>query len=319
MNPHSIPRTVVGALLEHGHTDLVRRLAENGDWHCADELARKRPAEAPQLLRPFAGTGWWPAAGTLELLRGHAAGGAWGPVRMLAYRLAGLGRYDEALELVRGQVPHVDQVRVLADLLARDGREEQLREFAAGAGGEHAVTRLAEMLAELGRMDEAVVLWQPALEDGSPNAAYHLAGLLARHGRAGEAIAMLMPFIRTMTGDRDWIIGRLSETMIGQGRADEALAFIDEVAAAEGGMSLELFVERSRVLGTTGRTEQAIVELRAHSEGGEPYAATILGDLLAQAGRLDEAEAVLPPGELLATVLIRQGRADEAVRMLTPW
>jgi thioredoxin-like negative regulator of GroEL len=193
----------------------------------------------------------------------------------------------------------------------------------AGADGEYAAGRLAALLEEQGRGDEAVEAMRPFAADGSPNAAAKLAELLTRHGRVDEAIETLRPVPRSMGGDPEWIIRMLWTLLLDEGRVEEALAVIDDLAAHAGGMWSDLFFERTWLLAACGRIEQAIAELRAHPEADTWYVAGHLADLLADAGRLDEAVAVLwPPDRFpqnatgLAKLLVRQGRVKDAVTVL---
>jgi thioredoxin-like negative regulator of GroEL len=237
------------------------------------------------------------------------------------------GQVDDALEVLTrsafgGHGVFVNAVEQLADMLARHGREPQLRELVANDGGEHAVFRLAAWLESLDRVDEAVEAMRPFATDGSPNVAAALAELLTRHGRADEAIEVLRPVPRSMGGDPEWLVGILCKLLVERGRADEALAAIDDLAAHCGGMWIELLFERVEVLARSGRVEQAIAELGAHPEGGTWYGSSKLADLLVLAGRLDEAIRMLESADdsawtaaELAVLLIDQGRVEEALAL----
>jgi tetratricopeptide (TPR) repeat protein len=406
-----LPPAVADRLAEHGHLDELRRLAERGDWCCADRRARvlferHEPEAAMRMLRPFVDTGWWRAVRVLvdfhdgrgetdaaialvrgalgqgspygierlatllakrgrvdeavallrpyvdkdemldalvELTEGHGYDGelttlareqikADSPVMfrdvpaVLAKLLERQGRVDEALEVLTGSAfgergVFVNAVEQLADMLARHGRERQLRELVAGGGGEHAVFRLAVWLESLDRVDEAVEAMRPFAADGSPNVAAALAELLTRHGRADEAIEVLRPVPRLMGGDPEWLVGILAKLLVDRGRADEALAEIDNLAAHCGGMWIELLFERVEVLARSGRVEQAIAELRAHPEGTW-RGSSRLADLLVLAGRPDEAIRMLESADdsawtaaELAVLLIDQGRVEEALAL----
>jgi predicted negative regulator of RcsB-dependent stress response len=405
-----LPPAVADRLAERGHLDELRRLAEGGDWCCADRLARalferQEPEAAIRVLRPFVDTGWWQAVRVLvdfhdsrgetdaaiALVRGALDKGSPHGIERLAALLAKRGRVDEAVALLRPHVGEhvaldalvklteghgydgeltalvrkqteadsperswdaalvlatllerqgqtgealevlsrsafgghgvfVNAVEQLADLLARHGREQQLRELVAGDGGEHAVFWLAAWLEGIDRVDEAVEAMRPFATDGSPNVAAALAELLTRHGRADEAIEVLRPVPRLMGGDPEWLVGMLCRLLVDRGRADEALAAIDDLAAHYGGMWIELLFERVEVLGRSGRVEQAVAELRAHPEGGTWYGSAKLADLLVLAGRPDEAIRTLESADdsawtaaELAMLLIDHGRVEEAL------
>ncbi|GAA4261238.1 hypothetical protein GCM10022255_093100 [Dactylosporangium darangshiense] len=116
-----LPPAVANRLAEHGHLDELRRLAERGDWCCADRLTRTlferhEPEAAMQVLRPFVETGWWQAVEVLVDFHDRR------------------GETDAAIALARG---------------------------ALDKGSPHGIERLAVLLARRGRVDEAVVLLRP--------------------------------------------------------------------------------------------------------------------------------------------------------------
>ncbi|WTE31422.1 hypothetical protein OHB50_21665 [Streptomyces anulatus] len=70
-----------------------------------------------------------------------------------------------------------------------------------------------------------------------------------------------------------------------------------------------------------GLLDEAIEQARSHPEGDTWYAAWVLSDVLAEAGRTEEAAAVLERhprfgGSLRAERLIDLGRIEDAVRVL---
>ncbi|MFC3576677.1 tetratricopeptide repeat protein [Streptomyces yaanensis] len=344
--------TVAGLLEESGRSEeaiaLVRPHAEAGDRLAVRGLAellagQGRIDEVIALLGPGVGD-WYLEQALVDLTEGHGrdeemlallpvvepecgCSRHWGDtVRTAGLRarvLERMGRVDEAVTLLRAHV-HRDNVTYgnaveqLADVLARHGRITDLRDLAAGYGGLDAARRLAGLLEEE-CPDEAVEVLRTHAADGSPNAAWCTAELLRKHGRVDEAIEVLRAAARR--GADDWIIHELGELLVGQGRADEALAVVDDIAGRlRGDMGAELLLERVRLLAACGRHGQAVAELRAHPEADGWYMAKRLAELLAEAGRLDEAVAELRPGiedgrnrQLMAKLLIRQGRAEEAV------
>ncbi|KWX11023.1 hypothetical protein TR74_00175, partial [Carbonactinospora thermoautotrophica] len=83
----------------------------------------------------------------------------------------------------------------LADLLAGVGRIEEAIEWftrAAEAGDPRAARSLADLLAGVGRIEEAIEWFTRAAEAGSPLAAYRLADLLTKAGRTEEANRLRM-------------------------------------------------------------------------------------------------------------------------------
>jgi hypothetical protein len=89
--------------------------------------------------------------------------------------------------------------------------------------------------------------------------------------------------------------------------------------------SYDVMTRRARLLERCGRIDQAVAEIRAHPEAGTWYAHDDLARFLVDAGRPDEAIAVLETSDetrsasafLLAELLVRQGRPDEALTVLS--
>ncbi|WP_222106206.1 tetratricopeptide repeat protein [Catellatospora sichuanensis] len=349
-------RTVAAILDERGRTAeavaLVRPYAEAGDRFARNKLAallarQGRVDEVFALLGPHVAD-WYPAralvdltaglgrdAEVIELLRPHVGkperGRGWGHemehVELMATVLERQGLVDEAVKLLesyyhRDDVIYVNHVEQLADLLARHGRSARLRELAAAPGGENAAYRLAEVLEQQGRLDDATAQLRP-LAAGDPNAASYLADLLARHDRTGEAVAVLRTAANSIPTAADWLLRQMSTLLVDQGRAEEALALIDEFAGP-GLMDSEYFLNRVYVLERCGQVDEAIAELRAHPDSEAWYLAGTTTRLLAGAGRIDEAIELLSPsaGEpsantaLLAELLVKQGRAEDAIALL---
>ncbi|GAB3846092.1 tetratricopeptide repeat protein [Dactylosporangium cerinum] len=391
---------MVAVLIEHGHHDEVRRLADAGDFACAQglagvQLAHGRWEAAAEALRPLADAGRWAAvdalAGILDahdrtdealtLVRRHATAGGPHTGPLLAELLARQGRtdeivamllpciadrsyaeplvrlttghddelarllrdqlgtvcpllrpaellatvlerqekVDEAVAVLRDHLVAVNDVAPLADILARHEREAQLRDLVAGAGGEVAALRLATWLEERGRVDDAVEVTRPYI--AAPDAAVFLARLLTRHGRIGEAIDVLRPVPATMGEHAGCVVGELCDLLVERGRTDEALAFVDDLGARDG-MGADLHLERAAVLVRAGRIESAIAWLRDRPDVRTWRVASCLADLLIDAGRPDDAGAVLDAVDRtdlwvddLATLLIRRGKAAEALAL----
>ncbi|MFK0108655.1 hypothetical protein [Streptomyces sp. NPDC091217] len=121
------------------------------------------------------------------------------------------GRIDEAIRLLGSHVRvegvvYAGHAHQLARLLARHGREAELRAFPAEDGEEFALTALVGMLERQDRIPDAVALLQRSAGTGNPHAAFGLAELLVRHGRHGEAVEVLRAVVETAGGDSDWVI-----------------------------------------------------------------------------------------------------------------
>ncbi|WP_327002994.1 tetratricopeptide repeat protein [Dactylosporangium sp. NBC_01737] len=327
---------------------VLRPLADAGDRLALDRLATLLAGqglvdEAVTLLRPHTGD-WLLAKALVRLTDGRGrddeviailrtlldtedrrAVDRWFTVSALATVLERRGRVDEAIAVLRDGAPGT--VQQLTDVLGRHGRDAQLHDLTAGAGGWQAAERLAALRERQGRIDEAVAVLRPFADDHVGHARPALAALLERHGRADESIAVL----RTMIGEpsldhQEWLAAELGDLLLRLGRPGEAVAVFDEIAAHHGEMWFELLPHRAPLLVACGRTDEAIAEVRAHPEGDTVYGAELLAGLLADAGRLDEAVEALWPHRAddshsgrcaLAELLIRQGRVDLAIDVVT--
>jgi thioredoxin-like negative regulator of GroEL len=236
------------------------------------------------------------------------------------------GRVDEAIALLhtRQQITSVNNRDQLADLLARHDRLEELREYAASEFHGHAAQRLAEVLEERGDVEGAVAVYrQPG---DSPvrrcRGAVELAQLLARHGRGDEAIEVMRVLADSPGGAEDWIVDVLCTLYADHGRARDGLAYLDTLKARrDGEEEWDFFRMRLRLMADRGSLDEAIEQARVHPEGDTWYAAWTISDLLAEAGRTEEAVAVLEPHasancDSLAGHLIDLGRIKDAVAVL---
>ncbi|MCX4596479.1 hypothetical protein OG585_36825 [Streptomyces sp. NBC_01340] len=127
--------------------------------------------------------------------------------------------------------------------------------------------------------------------------------------------------MRALDSAEDWVVDLLCGLFAAEGRAEEGLAHLDAVKARRGKEEWELFRLRGPLLVACGRLDEAVEEARAHPEGGSPYAMESLATLLADAGRPEEAVAVLDTDRLdhrraLGPLLVELGRAEEAVVLL---
>ncbi|MFG2841380.1 hypothetical protein ACGFYE_41145 [Streptomyces zaomyceticus] len=155
------------------------------------------------------------------------------------------------------------------------------------------------------------------------------ARLLGERDRQGDACEVLAPYLAT-----GWwtAVVAAAELLEGWGRIDEAIEITRVRMEAGHPMALEFY---TRLLARHGRAEEAFALLRPHI--GELSLAEALVDVAAAAGRYQEAAALLAPRAehecsdfpwccrglsrdmttgLLATLLERQGRVDEAITLL---
>ncbi|MFJ9446329.1 tetratricopeptide repeat protein [Kitasatospora sp. NPDC101235] len=234
------------------------------------------------------------------------------------------GRVDEAVSLLRNRsITSVNGCDQLADLLARHGRIAELRACATADTYGHAAQRLAELLEERGDVEGAIAVYQPGDRPApqGANSAYRFARLLARHGRGGEAIDVMRAQADAYPRD-DWILHALADLCLGQGRPRDGLAHLDDLKARRGGEEeWELFWMRLPLIAASAGVDEAVEAARAHPKGDTWYAAEHIAELLADAGRTEEAVAALQrhaPADChaLAGYLIDLGRVDDAVAVL---
>ncbi|MEV4399943.1 hypothetical protein AB0J97_48505, partial [Nonomuraea sp. NPDC049607] len=268
-------------LAEHGRVEQLRARADAGDAHAWSILAyllerQGRIEEAVTVLRP------------------HAARGA---APQLARLLARQDGAQEAIDLLHA---HPDQdphwAGTLAELLARQGRTEELRDR-ADRGDRAAGDRLARLLAEQGRVEElrtratagdpdaavrlarqspaeeALTLLRPHADRGERTASDRLARLLAEQGRVEELRT------RATAGDPH-AAHHLARLLARQGRPEDAVALLlPHAVPAERSVETHAVLPLlSRLLTMAGREEEALTMLVAHAHLGDPVAVRLLAD-----------------------------------------
>lgn len=314
-------------LARHGRGDeafaLLRPHIE--DWFLAAALvdiaeAAGRDEDAASLLAARIAAGH--RCDTPSCSRRHVE--PWNAIGLLAAIRERQGRIDEAIALLHTRdATSVNSRDQLADLLARHDRIEELRTYAAAECHGHAAQRLAELLEECGDVEGAIAVYRHL--GGSParqaHAAVQLAQLLMRHGRGDEATKVLRSLADSPGGDQDWIVDMLCTHYANQGRAEDGLAYLDTPKSRRGEEDWTFFRMRLQLMVACGLREEAIELARTHPEGGTWYAAWSIAELLADAGRTEEAVAILEQHEsgvsnLLARYLLDLGRVKDAVALL---
>ncbi|MFK0256251.1 hypothetical protein [Streptomyces sp. NPDC090445] len=237
------------------------------------------------------------------------------------------GRVDEAIALLHTRhITSVNNHDQLADLLARHDRIDELRAYAASAHHGHAARRLAEVLEGRGDVEGAIAVYRQPDHSPAPQRhdAVQLAQLLARHGRGDEAIEVMRTLVDSPGGADDWIVDTACTLYADHGRAQDGLAHLDALKARRDGEEEgDFFRMRLRLMADCGLLDEAVEQARAHPEGDTSYAAWTISDMLAEAGRAEEAVAVLEPhapahSSALAGHLIDLGRVKDAVALLQP-
>ncbi|MGW8989892.1 hypothetical protein ACWGRF_08195 [Streptomyces zhihengii] len=179
------------------------------------------------------------------------------------------------------------------------------------------------MLEERGDIEGAIAAYRQAGDDSLRRyqTAGPLADLLARHSRNDEAIDVMRALADAPGGAEDWILHQLCTLYADQGRLEDGLAYLDARTGHPGEVEWQLLWMRLPLMAACGRVDEAYEQVRARPEGGTPYAAPHIAELLAGAGRTEEAVAVLRPHARenrhdLAGYLVDLGRIDEAVAVL---
>ncbi|WP_406387525.1 tetratricopeptide repeat protein [Streptomyces sp. NBC_00887] len=233
------------------------------------------------------------------------------------------GRIEEAIALLHTrETTSVNGRDQLADLLARHDQITELRAYAASEYHGHAAQRLAEVLEKRGDVEGAIAAYRTfgATPDGMWHVAVPLSELLVRHGRGDEAIEVMRALAEH--GAEDWIVHTLCTLYADHGRPRDGLAHLDALRDRHGGKEeWDFFRMRLPLMADCGLLDEGIEQARVHPEGDTWYAAWVLSDVLAEAGRTEEAAAVLERhptfgGSLRAERLIELGRIEDAVRVL---
>ena len=313
-------------LADQGRVEELQAHADAGDGSAANQLAdllikQGRVDEAITALSQPGVTDDWRAAerladllaaeGRVEdaitVLRQAVDAGEWLLTKPLSRLLAQQGHIEELRQRADSDSPaSVFAAASLADLLAKLGRVEELQER-ADAGDGSAANRLAGLLAEQGRVDDAITaLWQRA-DAGDGSAAYRAAELLAEQDRVDDMITIMRrPADAGDLTAANWLADLLAK----RGRVED----LRERADAGDGLAANRLAD---LLADQGHVE----ELGQRADAGDTHAGKRLADLLAEQGRVEELRQRADAGDWsaanrLADLLVEQGRVDEATTVL---
>lgn len=238
------------------------------------------------------------------------------------------GRVDEAIRLLGADVAArrygpQNNIEFYAELLARHGRVEALRDLATGTQKSTAGVPYVKVLENLGRAGEAESYLRDLIASKHPGwYESALMGLLIRQGRFDDAIEAV-----EHTFDDLYDGNLLQSTLIvlaDQGQHDKALE-LTQGRSPEFLAENEAFWLRSNrwwLMGDAGRAREAIEEIEALPADEVDDRELTIAWLLAQDGRVEQAIARLRPlpGKRAATdlaeLLIRQTRFAEAVAVI---
>ncbi|MEU1289280.1 tetratricopeptide repeat protein [Kitasatospora sp. NPDC005856] len=230
-----------------------------------------------------------------------------------------MGRADEAIRMLGPVVPVIPQVAWLyAELLAGQGRIEQLRELATGEHAQLALDRCADALEQQGRFQEAEAVLREALEADGAHARRRLMLFLARRGRLDEAVDVGRPTFEYH--DRGSLLHEAIDLLIKHGRPERALELLDDLGAVYVDAHADVLRHtRLRLLAKAGRYAEGVAEAKALSAEEPGLWDTTVAWLLDLDGRTDEALDLLRSSteygahRTVAEILSRHGHYAEAI------
>ena len=228
--------------------------------------------------------------------------------RQLAVNAERRGRWSDARRLWDLILQQVPAGQASVEGMVQQGRVDDLRRL-ADVGNPVAATALAELLVELGRVDEATETLRRPAETGDSAATFALAELLVELGRDHEAIEILRPVADADAGDAAAL---LADLLARQGRLDELRqrAEAGDQAATSGLIKLLIqqgnMAEAAQIAGQSAPDQgaqvlpwpaaegyDAVDALRRRADAGDRQAALLLADLLTGQGRDDDAIELL--------------------------
>ncbi|WP_159028488.1 tetratricopeptide repeat protein [Kitasatospora sp. MY 5-36] len=324
-------RWFAGALVEAGRVDeaievLAPHLGEPWILESLVDLTRgeNRDALVLELLAPCAER----ALGGAADCRCSAAGGRrecrHQPSEVLVKYsrvLERMGRADEAIRRLGPVLPAVPGVAWrYAELLADQGRFEQLRELATGEHAGLALNQYAKALEEQGELREAEAVLHEALATDAEYTRRRLMAFLARQGRLDEVVDVGRPTYEDAEGS---LLHEAIDLLIRAGSPERALELVDSLGAAYVEAHADVLgYTRLRLLAKAGRYAEGIAGARALNEREPGQWDTTLAWLLDLDGRPDEALDLLRSStereahRAIAQILTRHGHYAEAVAVI---
>ncbi|MGW7140285.1 tetratricopeptide repeat protein [Streptomyces xanthophaeus] len=248
----------------------------------------------------------------------------WRALDLQAEVLERSGRVEEAIRILGADVAArrygpQNTVESYAELLARHGRIEELRQAATSGHAREALPPLVRALEDAGRAREAETMLREfiATTDYPRHCQSLLMHLLAGQKRIDEAVEVVRP---TFEDPWDDLLQPAVLMLAENGLHERALRLLDERSPEFLEEALH-WVPSNRwwLMGESGRCREAIAEVEAMPGLDAFERDTTIASLLAQDGRPDEAiellrsHAGLGAATDLAELLIRQNRAAEAI------
>lgn len=285
----------VSLLLEHGHLDLViQAAADRGEWFCA-EGAVEELCRAGEFER------------ALDVMEPFAVIGWRAALWAKTSILFRAGRTEEALDLVR----------------------QDEADPSSAVGCRH----FAELLAKEGRVDEAIDMLIPHLDDG-----YWILSVLVEmtegHDRDERVLELIAPHAdsaRQSRGDDRWkhpysgAQELQAQVLERAGRADEAIRILGQDIAGRCLLAQDTLTGYAQMLARHGRLD----ELRELATGQNAHTVLdVYAGALRAHGRAEEAETVMRTAiatddwvgyrAWLSSALLADGRLDDAIAVAEP-